>query len=134
MRGKLQDAPDAIRKIREAGIPVQERAFGFSLEHPEWSATGRSFAECACEHNGSIVLAVRADELPPIVHFWRFDILEMSAFVIAAYRRVSPESNSAGIVAAMRSEDSSYDYDALDARLDQWERDFDNYCRHAPNE
>jgi hypothetical protein len=129
MQGKRQDAPEAIRIMREAGIPVQQRAYGFSLEHPDWSETGRSFAECACEHDGSIMLSVCADELPPRVPFSRFDFLEIASFVISSYRRVSPDCDSAAIVAAMRTEDSAYDYAALERRLEQWRKDFEKYYR-----
>ncbi|MES2470593.1 MAG: hypothetical protein V4675_25085 [Verrucomicrobiota bacterium] len=134
MRGKLEDTPEAIRRLRGAGIPVLERAYGFSLEHPDWSETGRSFAECTCENDGSIVLTALADELPPVVRFARFDVLEMADFIVSAYRRAREISDSAEIVSALRAEDSGFDYAALEARVDQWQCDFDEYWRGRSNQ
>ncbi|HWA27993.1 MAG TPA: hypothetical protein VG734_20240 [Lacunisphaera sp.] len=132
MRGKLQDVPDAIRKLREASIPVVERAYGFSLDHPEWTDHYHGFAHCGCEHDGSISLAVRVHENPSIAHFFRFDLLEMADFIIAAYHHTPVKAAASVIVSAMKDEDARYDYDALESRLVQWRRDFDDYWRDRP--
>lgn len=133
MRGKLEDAPEAIRRLRELGVPVQERAFGFSLEHPDWPDAQRRFADCGCEHDASIGLSVSADELPSVVWFFRFDMLEMADFIAAAYRQAGDGATSAALLAAFRAEDSRYDHDAFERRLEQWERDFDDFWRNRSN-
>jgi hypothetical protein len=134
MRGKLQDAPEAIRKLRELGVPVQEQAFGFSLQHSDWPDQRRRFADCGCEHDSSISLSVSADELPPVVWFFRFDMLEMVDFISSAYRRAGDGANSTALLTAFREEDSLYDHDALERRLEQWQRDFDDFWKNRPDQ
>lgn len=128
MRGKLEDAEAAINAIRSAGIPVRERAYGFALDHPD-CASEHSFAECGCEHDGSISLAVRADELPPIVHFFRFDMHEMAAFIVEAYQRAGVDADSESLLWSFRELEASYDQAALDVRLAQWQTEFDRQRR-----
>ncbi|MES2709164.1 MAG: hypothetical protein V4726_21390 [Verrucomicrobiota bacterium] len=132
MRGKLEDSPEAIRRLRELGVPVQERAFGFSLEHSDWPDAWRRFADCGCEHDFSISLSVSADESPPVVWFFRFDMLEMVDFISSAYRLAADGATSTALLAAFRADDSRYDHNALERRLEQWQRDFDDFWRNRP--
>ena len=133
MKGKRADIPDAIRRLQESGVPVVERAYGFALEHPEWRETRRYFGECGCEHDGSISLVVHADELPPIVRFFRFSFVEVADLVEAAYGRVPPDAASETIVAALRAVDATYDHDDLDRRLEQWQQEFERFwSSHQP--
>ena len=108
MHGKLKDVPEAIRRLRAASIPVVERDYGFSLDHPEWNEHRHGFAQCGWEHDGSISLMVCVDERPPVAWFFRSDVLEMADFIICAYRRSHGTIESGAIVAAMREEDSRY--------------------------
>lgn len=133
MRGKLEDAQEAIRRLRELGVPVQEQAFGFSLEHPDWPDKRHRFADCGCDNDCSISLSVSADELPPVVWFFRFDLVEMVDLIAAAYRQAGDGATSTALLASFRAEDSGYDYDALERRLDQWQREFDDFWRHRPS-
>ena len=133
MKGKREDAPEAIRRLRELGVPVQEQAFGFSLEHPDWPEERRRFADCSCDNDYSISLSVRAGDSPPVVWFFRFDMLEMVDLIAAAYQQAGDAATSTALLAAFRAEDSRYDHDALEGRLVQWQRDYDDFWRNRPN-
>jgi len=51
----------------------------------------------------------------------------MADFIIAAYRRSSAPADLSALISAMRDEDSRYDHDALDRKLDQRRRDLGEY-------
>ena len=89
-------------------------------------------AECGCDNDCSISLSIHADELQPVVSFFRFDLLEIVDLIAAAYRQAGDAATSTSLLAAFRAEDSRYDHDSLERRLEQWRRDFDDFWRKQP--
>ncbi|PZD70539.1 hypothetical protein C1752_10968 [Acaryochloris thomasi RCC1774] len=121
----MHDVDAAIAVMTEAEIPACEKAYGFSVMHTDLVKSSRNFAECGCEHDGSISMSVYVDEMPPVVWFFRFDFREMACLITESYRRLSSNASRAEIISQMRLVDAEYNHDELDARINEWQKEFE---------
>lgn len=120
VNGKRHGIDDAIAILRNALVPVQEQAYGFSVSHPDVDDEDRPFGCCGCEHNWSIGLSVFTKESPPVVWFFRFDFVEMAHFIADAYANCSSNPAREEILKSMRTLDAEYDEDELQSRIEEW--------------
>ena len=112
----MENVPLAVARIGAAGIDATERAYGFSVEHPErWHGP---FLSCGCEHDASVSAAIY-DGTVPLRRYYRFDFLELADFIIEAYlNSVEPKSRNA-LRESFDFIDSSYDHESLRLALNR---------------
>ncbi|MEM6433974.1 MAG: hypothetical protein AAF773_08990 [Cyanobacteria bacterium P01_D01_bin.115] len=120
VNGKRHGIADTIVLLRDASVPVQEQAYGFSISHPDLTDEDRPFGCCGCEHDWSISLSMFTNESPPVVWFVRFDFCEMARFLADAYAKCSANPTREEILKSMRTLDADYDRDGLESRIKEW--------------
>ncbi len=115
----MNDAEQAISLLRGNSVPVEERAYGFSLQHHELADC--DFAQCGFDNDSSISLSVDINEDPPVQWFFRISFTEMAEFIVATYQATKqPTPSRKDIVKSMRALDKDYDDRELDKMTEQF--------------
>ena len=122
MRGKLSDIDEVVKFLQKEKISVTKRAYGFSIDHEELEGSGKNFIDCGCEHDSSISIAVKTDEIPHIVYFFRFDLHEMAEFIIKSYELAGVNASRNKIVKSMIELNKNYNHEDLEKRLRVWNK------------
>jgi hypothetical protein len=108
----------AIQRMRDAGLQVEETAYGFSITRNlgDNVITG----ECGGEHDGSVSISFGGllGEAARTAHwFFRYSMREMADFLIAADKQA--QTANEGWWECIQKLDSAYDHQDLESRLRQ---------------
>jgi len=97
-----------VSHLRSHQVDAEVTDYGFRVWHAELK--DHAFMECGMDNDSSISLSVKMDESPPVIWFFRKDIMEMADLIVASYNNAcGPSSSRAKITAALRERDNDYD-------------------------